>query len=78
MRSEKLELNLQEFNLFYELIITYTMSSSRKFPKALGEEDNLAQRNSVDAKGRESSMNEDKICVICFEKPVQIVLPCYV
>jgi len=89
-KYERVVLSLEEFYRFYHLVITYSMITSFQTPKSVGDRRNLAdsdenskennetQWNSTypSTRHRSSTLNEAKICVICFSKPIQVVLPC--
>jgi len=86
-RYEKVVLSLDDFYAFYNLIVTYSMTASMKpaHREQYNEnnedmDENNIQWNSTypSARPRSSTLNDGKICAICFSKSIQIILPCTV
>lgn len=86
---ETIDLRLKEFYQFYELVVNYSITgtnsqsliSNNYTLEEKKQQEIIPQSNETNLQTSTVNMplrEEENLCVICFEKTIQIILPCSV
>lgn len=79
-KTEFIDLTLSEFYQFYDLVVNYSISATnsqcQNIPNEEAKHDNTRGIDFSASVGTLPLQDEQNICVICFEKGIQTIMPC--